>query len=144
MKSSDKQVIINHPAKKLYKIVLDIEKYPDYIPWCSNAIIHSKTKKNLIADLSIDYKFFKKTFTSNVRFDSKKLIIDVLYINGPLKNLETKWLFKEVDKNNTKVDFIIKFEFKNFIYQNLAEIFFDLIENKMIISFIKRADDILD
>ena len=144
MKTSKQEVIINHSAKSIYKIVLDIEKYPEFIPWCSDVQIHSKTKKNIIADLLVKYKFFKINFTSDVRFDSNKLVINVIYIKGPLKNLQNQWKFVKIEDNKTNVLFKIKFEFKNFIYQKMTEVFFDLIENKMIHSFKKRADDILN
>ena len=144
MKISKQEVIINHPAKSIYEIVLDIEKYPEFIPWCSAVRIRSKTKKNIIADLLVNYKYFQKTFTSDVRFDSNNLIINIIYIEGPLKNLQNQWKFEKVEDKKTKVHFKIKFKFKNVIYQKITELFFDLIENKMIQSFKKRADEILN
>ena len=144
MKVSKQEVIINHPAKSIYEIVLDIEKYPEFIPWCSTVRIRSKTKKNIIADLLVNYKYFQKTFTSDVRFDSNNLIINIIYIEGPLKNLQNQWKFEKVEDKKTKVHFKIKFKFKNVIYQKITELFFDLIENKMIQSFKKRADEILN
>ena len=144
MKISKQKVIINHSAKKIYEIVLDIERYPEFIPWCSDVEIKSKTKNNIIADLLVNYKFFHKTFTTDVRFDSDNLIIDVIYIKGPLKNLQNQWKFEKINNNKTKVHFKIQFEFKNIIYQKISETFFYLIENKMINSFKKRADDILN
>ena len=80
MKISKQEVIINHSAKSLYKIVLDIEKYPEFIPWCSAVRILSKTKKNIVGDLLVKYKFYQKKFTSDVRFNSNNLIIDVFFI----------------------------------------------------------------
>ena len=144
MKTSKKEVIINHSAKKLYDIVLDIEKYPEFIPWCSEVRIISKTNKKIISDLLIKYKYFKKTFTSDVRFDPNSLIINVNYIEGPLKNLQNQWRFEIMQDKKTRVHFLIKFEFNNFIYQKISEIFFDLIENEMIKSFKKRADEVLN
>ena len=144
MKTSSQEIIINHHPLELYKIVLDIEKYPEFIPWCLDVEIKSKTKNNIIADLLVNYRFFKKTFTSEVIFDSNNLIIDVIYIKGPLKNLQNQWKFEKIDDNKTKVHFKIQFEFKNIIYQKISETFFYLIENKMINSFKKRADEILN
>ena len=144
MKTSKQEVVINHSAINIYKIVLDIEKYPEFIPWCTAARIHSKTKKNIIADLVVNYKFFQKTFTSDVRFNSNNLDINIIYMDGPLKNLQNQWSFEKVEDKKTKVHFEIKFEFKNIFYQKITELFFNLIENKMIQSFKKRADEILN
>ena len=145
MKSSKQEIIINHSAKDLYKIVLDIEKYSEYIPWCKEIIIKSRTKNEIKADMIVCYKYFlPQTFTSHVIFDSNKLLINTNYIKGPLKDLSTEWLFKKLDIKKTKILFNMKFEFQRLLHQKLAELFFGLIENKMIDSFKKRADEILD
>ena len=145
MKSSKQEIIINHRAKDLYKIVLDIEKYPEYIPWCKKIIIRTRSKNEMLADMIVCYRYFlPQTFTSHVMFDSNKLLINTNYIKGPLKDLSTEWIFKKLEINKTKIIFIIKFEFQKLLHQKMAELFFGLIENKMIDSFKKRADEILD
>ncbi len=145
MKSSKQEVIINHRAKDLYKIVLDIEKYSEYIPWCKKIIIKTRSKNEMLADMIVCYRYFlPQTFTSHVMFDSNKLLINTNYIKGPLKDLSTEWLFKKLEIKKTKIIFIIKFEFQRLLHQKMAELFFGLIENKMIDSFKKRADEILD
>ena len=145
MKFSKQQIIINHRAIDLYKIVLDIEKYSEYIPWCKEIIIKSRTKNEMLADMIVCYRYFQpQTFTSHVIFDSNKLLINTNYIKGPLKDLSTEWIFKKLEIKKTKIIFIIKFEFQRLLHQKMAELFFGLIENKMIDSFKKRADEILD
>ena len=145
MKSSKQEIIINHRAKDLYKIVLDIEKYSEYIPWCKKIIIKTRSKNEMLADMIVCYRYFlSQTFTSHVMFDSNKLLINTNYIKGPLKDLSTEWLFKKLEIKKTKIIFIIKFEFQRLLHQKMAELFFGLIENKMIDSFKKRADEILD
>ena len=145
MKSSKQEIIINHRAKDLYKIVLDIEKYSEYIPWCKKIIIKTRSKNEMLADMIVCYRYFlPQTFTSHVMFDSNKLLINTNYIKGPLKDLSTEWIFKKLEIKKTKIIFNVKFEFRRFLHQKLAELFFGLIENKMIDSFKKRADEILD
>ena len=145
MKSSKQEIIINHRAKDLYKIVLDIEKYSEYIPWCKKIIIKTRSKNEMLADMIVSYRYFlPQTFTSHVMFNSNKLLINTNYIKGPLKDLSTEWLFKKLEIKKTKIIFIIKFEFQRLLHQKMAELFFGLIENKMIDSFKKRADEILD
>ena len=145
MKSSKQEIIIYHRAKDLYKIVLDIEKYSEYIPWCKKIIIKTRSKNEMLADMIVCYRYFlPQTFTSHVMFDSNKLLINTNYIKGPLKDLSTEWLFKKLEIKKTKLIFNVKFEFQRLLHQKLAELFFGLIENKMIDSFKKRADEILD
>ena len=145
MKVSKQEVIINHSAKSIYEIVLDIEKYPEFIPWCKKIIIKSKSKNEILADMIVSYKYFlPQTFTSSVFFNSNKLIINTNYIEGPLKDLKTEWIFEKIEKKKTKILFNVKFKFQRFLHQKFAELFFGLIENKMIDSFKKRAEEILD
>ena len=145
MKSSKQEIIINHRAKDLYKIVLDIEKYSEYIPWCKKIIIKTRSKNEMLADMIVCYRYFlPQTFTSHVMFDSSKLLINTNYIKGPLKDLSTEWIFKKLEIKKTKIIFIVKFEFQRLLHQKMAELFFGFIENKMIDSFKKRADEILD
>jgi len=145
MKSSQQEIIINHSAKDLFKIVLDIEKYSEFIPWCKEIIIKSKSDNEMLADMIVSYKYFlPQTFTSHVIFDSIRLSIKTTYIEGPLKDLKTQWLFEKLESKKTKIIFNVSFEFQKFFHQKLAEIFFGLIEKKMVDSFKKRADKILD
>ena len=83
MKSSRQQIIIYHSAIDLYNIVLDVEKYPEFIPWCRELLIKSKTNNQLLADMIVSYSFFlPQKFTSKVIFNKKKLLIKTNYIKG--------------------------------------------------------------
>ena len=145
MRQSKKEIELNHNVNDLYNIVLKIEDYPDYIPWCSNIKITERKKNEIKAIMIVNYKFFPtQKFTSKVVYDIKNNKIKTSYIEGPLKDLFTTWEFIQLEKNKTKVIFVVGFEFKNFIHQKLAELFFPLIEIKMMNSFIGRADNILN
>ncbi len=145
MKSSLREEIVDHNAQDLFEIVLDIESYPYFIPWCSAMKVHSKNNKEIYADMIVWYKYFMpQKFGSHIEFDKKKLNIRTTYIEGPLKDLKTSWLFKSLNKNKTLISFNVTFEFKRFFHQKIAEAFYPLIENKMIESFKERADEILD
>ena len=144
MRESKQEIESNHNAVDLFRIVLDIEKYPLYIPWCSGIEILSKKNNEIKANMFVDYKFFpSQKFMSNVVFDLEKMSIKTTYVEGPLKDLATIWKFKNLKKNKSKILFKVKFEFKNFFHQKIAELFFPLVESKMIKSFIERADKTL-
>ena len=145
MKFSKQEIIVYHKAKDLYRIVMDIEKYPEFIPWCESIKIIDKSRNKIKADMVVYYKFFpRKSFTSNVIYNSSSLSIQTSYIKGPLKDLKTEWIFKKINSSKTKVFFNVTFEFEKVLHQKLAEIFYNLIEKKMIDSFIKRANKILN
>tara|TARA_B100001175_G_C19130608_1_gene458768 strand:- start:95 stop:532 length:438 start_codon:yes stop_codon:yes gene_type:complete len=145
MKNSQREEIVNHPADRLFDIVIDIESYPEYIPWCTRMVINEKKTNEIYADMYVQYKFIlAQKFGSYVKFNRNKLTIETNYIEGPLKDLTTNWRFEKINKNQSKIIFKVNFEFKNFIHQKVAETFYPLIENKMINSFKKRADSFLN
>ena len=145
MKQSKKEIELNHNANDLYNIVLKIEEYPDYIPWCTNIKITERKKNEIKVIMFVNYKFFPtQKFTSKIIYDLKNKKIKTSYIEGPLTDLFTTWEFIQLENNKAKVIFVVGFEFNNFIHQKLAELFFPLIEVKMMNSFIERANNILN
>ena len=128
--------------ENLIKMVMDIEKYPEFIPWCLNGKIHTINDKGnkieIIADLTIGKNFFNETYKSFVIYEKSSDTISVSNIDGPLKHLENKWFFKEKG-NNSEVDFYIDFELKNKILNLLMTKFFDIGLKKIVDSFEKRA-----
>ncbi len=145
MKNSQREEIVSHSAKKLFDIVIDIESYPQYIPWCTRMVINKRKNNEIYADMYVQYKLIlSQKFGSHVIFNRNKLTIETNYIEGPLKDLTTNWKFESIDKEKSKIIFDVNFEFKNFVHQKVAETFYPLIENKMIKSFKERADSILD
>ena len=127
----------------LFNIVIDIEKYPEFIPWCSASRIISTKDNLIIADLMISYKNFNESFRSYVNYDLNKRSIVVEYKDGPLKNLFNSWRFAEINKYETILIFEIEFELKFNLFQNVILKFYKMIENKMIDAFESRAKKIL-
>ena len=88
--------------ENLIKMVLDIEKYPQFVPWCIQGKIHNKNDKGntieIIADLTIGKNFFNETYKSFVIYNRSSDSIHVTNMDGPLKYLENKWFFKERGK----------------------------------------------
>ena len=128
--------------ENLIKMVLDIEKYPEFVPWCLNGKIHSKNDKGeeieIIADLTIGKSFFNETYKSFVIYDKSADSIHVTNIDGPLKYLDNKWFFKQAG-NNSEIDFHIDFELKNKILNLLLVKSFDIGLKKIANAFEKRA-----
>ena len=145
MKKFQREEIVLHSANKLFDIVIDIETYPKYIPWCTRMIVNRRNQNEIFADMYVRYKFFlAQKFGSHIKFDKNQLTIETRYIEGPLKDLTTNWKFEKIENKKSKIIFDVNFEFKSFIHQKVAETFYPLIENKMINSFKKRADNLLD
>jgi len=136
---------ISCSKENLIKMVLDIEKYPEFVPWCLNGKIHTKNDKGnkieIIADLTIGKSFFNETYKSSVIYNKSSDSIHVTNIDGPLKHLENKWYFKEKGKNS-EVDFHVDFELKNKILNILMIKSFDTGLKKIADAFEKRAIDL--
>ena len=128
--------------ENLIKMVLDIEKYPEFVPWCLGSKIHSKNDKGekveIVADLTIGKSFFNETFKSFVIYDKSSNSIHVTNMEGPLKHLENKWFFKKKGENS-EAEFHVDFELKNKILNVLMIKFFDLGLKKIADAFEKRA-----
>ena len=116
MSSATIKKIIPCKKKQLIEMVLDIEKYPEFVPWCIEGKIHEKNEsEDLIeirGDLKLGKKFLNQTYTSLVLYYKDKDKIIVTNLDGPLKHLKNEWLFKEVN-NSTQLEFFIDFELKN-------------------------------
>ena len=132
------------PCKKdqLINMVLDIEKYPEFVPWCLESKIHTNIDKGktieITADLTIGKSFFRETYKSFVIYDKSSDSIRVTNVDGPLKHLENKWFFKQSNENS-EVDFHIDFELKNKILNILMIRSFDIGLKKIANAFEKRA-----
>ena len=130
---------------QLIDLVLDIENYPIFVPFCLDAKIYERKEKGdfllIVADLTIGKGPFKDTYKSDVKFDKKKDYIYVTNIDGPLKYLENKWHFNE-QNNITEISFEVDFELKNDFLNIIMTRSFQFGLNKIADAFQKRAEDL--
>ena len=137
--------LIECNKEQLVDLVLDIESYPKFIPYCLGAKIHEKKEENnlilIIADLTIGKGPFKATYKSDVRFNKDTDTILVTNIEGPLKHLNNKWFFLEKD-NSTEISFDIDFEIENKFLNIVMSKSFQYGLDKIADSFQKRANDL--
>ncbi len=137
--------LINCKKDQLIDLVLDIEKYSEFVPFCLGSKIYEKKDKGdqllIIADLTIGKGPFKDTYKSDVKFNKKKDLIYVTNLDGPLKYLENKWQFKE-QNNLSEVTFEIDFELKNDFLNIIMTKSFQFGLDKIADAFQKRAEDL--
>ena len=133
--------------KNLIEMVLDIEKYPEFVPWCLGGKIHTIIDKGntveITADLTIGKSFFSETYKSFVIYDKSADSIHVTNMGGPLKHLENKWKFRQTG-DSSEVDFHVDFELKNKILNILMIKTFDLGLKKIADAFEKRANELFN
>ena len=142
MSSASIKKIIPCKKDQLIKMVLDIEKYPEFVPWCIEGRIYDKNEsKDLITfngDLKVGKSILNETFSSHVSYYKEKNVIIVTNLKGPLKHLKNEWKFKEVN-NATQLEFFIDFELKNPILNGIMRKSFELGLNKIAKAFEERA-----
>ena len=136
---------IGREKQKLIDFVLDIEKYPEFIPFCIDSKVYEKNDKKdeitIIADLTIGKKPFIDTYKSDVRYDKRNDSICVTNIGGPLKHLQNNWKFIQKE-NYTEVQFDVDFEIKNKFLNMIMTKSFQFGLNKIADAFQKRAEKI--
>jgi coenzyme Q-binding protein COQ10 len=127
-----------YAADKLFDLVADIEKYPEFLPWCVGARIRSRSETETFADLVIGFRAFRERFTSRVRLDRPGRI-DVEFADGPFKYLRSHWVFRPEGENQTVIDFAVDFEFRNKILGKVIGLLFDEAVHRMVAAFEARA-----
>ncbi|MCP5322492.1 MAG: type II toxin-antitoxin system RatA family toxin [Candidatus Paracaedibacteraceae bacterium] len=143
-----KTACVTYSDVQLFQLVSDVEKYPDFLPFCSKTIIHKSTETLLIADMHIGYKGFSGAFQSEVtkRFP---VSLDMKQTHGSLKYLTSSWVFKKVSTMQPRgvtmqpeciIEFRVDFEPSSWLVGKLVSPLMNEIADMMMQAFIKRAD----
>jgi coenzyme Q-binding protein COQ10 len=129
-----------YTPEQLFSLVADVERYPDFLPWCKKCTITSTNEEQGIfyADLFVGYKMIREKFGSKVTLSSPDYVL-VEYASGPMKHLSNHWKFLREEDSSCTIDFFVEFEFKNKLLQSLMGIFFDEIVQRMVKAFEERA-----
>ena len=142
MSSASIKKIIPCKKEQLIEMVLDIEKYPEFVPWCMEGKIFNRDESiDLISfngDLKVGKSILNETFSSHVTYHKALDKIIVTNLGGPLKHLKNEWFFKEIN-SNTQLEFFIDFELKNPILNAIMKKSFELGLNKIAKAFEERA-----
>tara|TARA_B100000900_G_scaffold208187_1_gene176504 strand:+ start:646 stop:1104 length:459 start_codon:yes stop_codon:yes gene_type:complete len=138
--------LIKCKKQDLISLVLDIEKYPEFVPFCFDAKIYENKKETdfikIIADLTIGKGPFKDTYKSDVLYNTTKDTIFVKNIEGPLKHLSNNWTFTDKNNDITEVTFDIDFEIKNKFLNSLMVVSFQFGLEKIADAFQRRAEEL--
>jgi coenzyme Q-binding protein COQ10 len=136
---SDRMVVPYRPDQ-LFDLVADVNKYPEFLPWCAAANVRSHTGNELVADLTIRFGPFRESFTSRVTLERPGRI-RARYENGPFKYLNNQWVFTSMP-GGAQVDFWVDFEFRNRLLQAAIGVVFSEAVKRMVSAFLKRARDV--
>lgn len=132
-----------YSPRQLFDLVADVEKYPEFLPWCIGARIRRRRGEVIIADLVIGFKMIRERFTSQVTLDAENMHIHVTYLDGPFKYLNNHWVFIP-HEHSCVIDFYIDFEFRTRFLQRMMEPLFNEAVKRMVRAFEHRAHDLYD
>jgi len=130
-----------YSPEQLYALVADVEKYPQFLPWCLATRIRKRDGDVIVADMSVGFKMIRERFTSRVTLTPGKRV-DVAYSEGPFKYLTNHWVFDPAPDGTTVIDFFVDFEFRNAILQGIIGVVFNEAMLRVVRAFERRAADL--
>ena len=134
-----------YSAGQMYALVADVERYSEFLPWCSAARIRQRVQQGeseiLDADLVISFKVFREKFGSRVTLWENMHKIDTEYLDGPFKYMQSNWSFSDTDEG-CDVEFFVDFEFKNAILQRIIGVVFNEAMQRIVRAFETRAAEL--
>ncbi|HKS84832.1 MAG TPA: type II toxin-antitoxin system RatA family toxin [Pseudolabrys sp.] len=138
---------VRHAAPDMFDLVADIERYPEFVPLCSEMKVRSRGTNAsgavvVVADMTVAYKIIRETFTSRVTLARDDLRILVEYLNGPFKRMHNRWGFRPIDDRTCDIEFFIEYEFKSRALAMLMGAMFDTAFRRFAAAFEKRADEV--
>ena len=137
---------VRHPPERMFALVADIEKYPEFLPMCEALSVRSRKERDgvevIVADMTVGYKAIRETFTSQVVTRIGELAIDVKYLDGPFRYLDNRWRFEPDGEGGTNICFFIDYEFKSRMLGMLMGAMFDRAFRMFSSAFERRADEI--
>ncbi len=136
-----KSALVPYSPEEMFKLIDDIEKYSEFLPWCGKATEIHRDDKNVEASLLISHSGLNKEFTTknkNTKFNK----IEMHLVNGPFKNLDGVWIFELLGESACKVSLNLEFEFSSKIVSITLGPIFSKIASSLVDAFIKRADTV--
>jgi coenzyme Q-binding protein COQ10 len=137
---------VGHSAVEMYDLVADVERYPEFLPFCERLTVRGRRKEGerdvLVADMTIGYKLVRETFTSKVTLDREALEIRADYLDGPFRSMENSWTFRRLAEGGSEISFSIQYEFRSRALAVLMGALFDRVFRTFAHAFENRADKV--
>lgn len=127
-----------YTPEQLFDLVADVERYPEFLPWCVGARVRERKNNVIVSDLLIGYRVVRERFTSRIVLDRPHRI-DVSYSEGPFRYLDNHWLFEPEPGGGCTINFYVDFEFRSRMLQKVIELLFNEAVRRMVSAFETRA-----
>ncbi len=135
-----KSAIVPYSAEQMYSLVNDIDSYPHFLPWCTQAVVSDRSDTRLTASVSLASGKIAQTFTTENRMEPGKRI-DVKLVSGPFSHLDGSWQFNDIGNNLCQIDLKMDFEFKNRLLKMALSPVFNQFMARLVSSFVDRANN---
>ncbi|MDM8335227.1 type II toxin-antitoxin system RatA family toxin [Wolbachia pipientis] len=133
---------------EVFQVVIDVEKYPDFVPWCKAVYIKEKIDSQMVVDLLAAFHGIKGRYTSEVTFlspsETNEGWIKAVSSNGIFKHLYSEWKFISIGESETMVEFCIEFEFKSSSFSTLLNSVYKYTQSKVIAAFKDRVESLAE
>lgn len=136
-----KTVLIGQSAERMFDLVTDVEKYPEFLPWCGGVEIFRSEPALMEAKIYIKFKGVEQYFHT-LNSQDRPNFIDMDFVDGPFKKFHGRWEFRALRDDACKIEFRLSYEFSNFLMEKLIGPVFGMIASTFVNSFVKRAEDI--
>ncbi len=138
MRSVNRRALVPYKAQQMFGLVDDVAAYPEFLPWCHSAEVHSRSDEVVEATLELQKGAISKKFTTrNSRREFEA--IDLALVGGPFKHLRGGWRFKDLGDAGSKVSLDLEFEFESRLTDMMFGTFFEEICNSLVDAFSRRA-----
>lgn len=141
------QKFLPYTPAEVYDLVVDVRRYPEFLPWCVGTRVYNEKPGELTADLIIGFKMFRERFTTLDTLTPPSAgapgHININYIKGPMKHLHNDWNFEaavEDGVSGCRVNFTLDFEFKSRLLEKMIGGLFEEAVHRMVAAFQTRAD----
>ena len=144
MKSVHKSVLIWYSAQEMFDLVVDVERYPEFLPWCDHGKVLQRVPDGMTAEVGIAFKGVKQVFTTrNEHVPGREVKLHL--VSGPFSRLEGVWTFTPVGGDGQRacrVDLKMSYGFSNALLASLVGPVFDKIAGSLVDAFVKRAEQV--
>lgn len=138
MHTVQRSVLVPYSCEQMFDLVADVEKYPDFMPWCGGAQVRSRDEHGMQASIIISFAGIKQSFSTRNEHDYPRLITFNL-VDGPFSALKGTWEFKELGENACKVLYTMEYAFSSRALEAVVGPVFNRIASSFIDSFTQRA-----
>ncbi len=137
----EKSVLVGYPVERMYKLIDDVERYPEFLPWCGGTAVELRDGTLTRAAILIDYHGIKQSFKTENRTQPPERI-EIRLVSGPFHRLDGRWQLTPLSSQACRIDFRLHYEFSNRFLEKLVGPVFKHIANTLLDAFLRRAEQL--